>query len=92
MGNGQRKFSFLCEGIVWVMLIIIVANVPSIYSRMLRQYVLYDHFHRHFNFFSFVWSIFLVSILRGEGNAEKLLSIKPLRYLGSISFSIYGWH
>jgi len=70
------------------MLIICVANVPSIDSRLLHQYVTYDHFHGHLIFLGRVWSIYLVSILLGVGYAGKVLSIKPLRYLGSISFCV----
>jgi len=70
------------------MLIICVVHVPSIYSRLLHQYVPYDHSHGYLIFFGLVWSIFLVSILRGEGYAGKVLSIKLLLYLSSISFSV----
>ena len=76
LGNRQRIFSFLCEGIAWVMFIIIDGNVPSIYSHRLHQYVTYDHFHRYF----FLLRSCLVDFSRfniaGGGIGEKIIKYK----------------
>ncbi len=74
------------------MFIIIDGNVPSIYSHRLHQYVTYDHFHGYFVHLRSFLVDFSRFNIAGEGFAEKLLSITPLCYLGSISFSVYGWH
>lgn len=40
----------------------------------------------------FLWGIFLVCHLHGQGWMQRLLSATPLRYVGTISFGIYLWH
>ncbi|MFE4107082.1 acyltransferase family protein [Almyronema epifaneia] len=39
-----------------------------------------------------LWAIVLVSHLHGQGWLSKILTWKPLRYIGVISFGIYLWH
>ena len=39
-----------------------------------------------------LWAVFLVSHLHGWGWMSRLISWRPLRYIGIISFGIYLWH
>jgi peptidoglycan/LPS O-acetylase OafA/YrhL len=80
------------EVTAWFLLVVALATIPSFYNRLTHQNVPVDHFHDKVVFFGLVWSAYLISVLQGTGAAKLLLCFKPLRYLGSISFSVYLWH
>lgn len=51
-----------------------------------------DMFHREFLLYSFTWGLVLSSAVNGAGVIRSLFCLKPLRFLGNISFSLYLFH
>lgn len=48
--------------------------------------------HRWFGFFAVAWSLLLLAVLHGPGWLRRPLEVRPLRWLGWVSFSAYLWH
>lgn len=48
--------------------------------------------HWIFLFHGLLWATFLIGHLHGSGWMSRLLSWKPLRYIGVVSFGMYLWH
>lgn len=74
-----------------LVIVIIFLTLPSIWSMLVKP-VPSDYFHRHFMIYSFMWSIFIISVLNGSGFFKKILENPILMTIGRISFSIYICH
>ena len=48
--------------------------------------------HWLYTLHGWLWAIFLVCHLHGQGFISKALSYSPLRFVGIVSFGIYLWH
>lgn len=65
---------------------------PSIYSILIGRTVPLDYFHNSLTLFGALWAVFMLAYLSGTGLITQLLSLRPLRFLGIISFGLYLWH
>lgn len=48
--------------------------------------------HRQYLLLGTIWSLCLLGFLNGRGWIERVLSTRPLRLIGIVSFSVYLWH
>ena len=72
--------------------VIICLLTPSIFGMLARHEVPIDRFHNTLTPFGLLWATFLLCYLSGTGHIARILSLRPLRYLGIISFGLYLWH
>ncbi len=87
----SKKNSFYIEFAGILSIVIILLTFPYYFESL---------FHRNEDFYHFIYSFpyaillgcILVSSKYGTGGISKILSLKPLRFLGTISYSIYLFH
>ena len=77
--NNNVKYALLCE-VVGLFLFVFTLFIPG------------GQYHESILFFSVLWALVILCQLLGTGFLSRLLSIKPLRFIGAISFSIYLLH
>lgn len=75
-----------------IVMVFIVALIPSVWGLINRTIVPPTYFSKQFVLFGVLWSLFIVSYLNGAGFVERVLSISLLRICGVVSFSVYLWH
>lgn len=66
--------------------------VPDILGGVLDRDIPRFSFHKEFLLFGAIWALFIVSCHLGTGVIRRILSAKPIRFIGIISFSVYLWH
>lgn len=76
-------------GIIGLLLIII--TIPFYFEKIFDFKV---NFHSSIFYlpYALIWGIILIVSKYGKGILNKVLELKPLRFIGSISFSIYLFH
>lgn len=74
-----------------VALTIIIITIPFYFEKIFGFEV---NFHSSIFYlpYSVIWGIILITSKYGKGILNKVLEFKPLRFIGSISFSIYLFH
>jgi len=70
----------------------ILITVPQWWNALTGYNVEPSHFHRSYSFYGFLWSVFILTHLNGAGFFRRFFSLKPLRMIGRVSFSIYLLH
>lgn len=70
---------------------IIIITIPFYFEKIFGYQI---NFHSSIFYFpySLIWGIILVASKYGKGFLNKVLEFKPLRFIGSISFSMYLFH
>jgi len=77
----------ILEIIALVCFIFVLILIPSVWASLFRQ-SLQLYYHKIL-LFGGLWSLFIFSYMNGTGFINRILSIKPLRFIGVVSFSIY---
>lgn len=86
---GLRK---LIDLIAIFLFALIFVLTPSIWSKVIGKPVPLDYFHDTLVPFGILWSGVLLGDLWGNGVVSRFLSLRVLKYLGMISFSVYLLH
>lgn len=84
-------FPTLCQYLGYVGIVAVIVMIPTVYS-LITTPVESNYFHKDFILYSAVWSLVLLASVNHNGLLKKALSNKPLRTLGTLSFSIYLFH
>jgi len=87
IGNRRRM-----EFIAFLSFAAILITVPQWWNALTGDNIEPSHFHRSYSFYGFLWSIFILTHLNGAGFFRRFFSLKPLRMIGKISFSMYLLH
>ena len=83
----QKKLSLLG----WFSIVTILITIPYYFENIFNRKI---NFHSSFFFFPYatLWGIILLATKYGIGLIRKMLETKVLRYIGTISFSMYLFH
>jgi len=76
----------------WVACALVVLHIASVFNTLLGGQIPPNYFHLYPTRLGVLWVVCLVGLLNGTGFMKSALSIRPLRFVGIISFSIYLWH
>lgn len=76
---------------VWAPVALVVLAIPSLFSTLAFK-VHPTEFHDHFLLFALIWGIFLLAVVNGDSAVTRFLRSWPMRFVGSISFSLYLLH
>lgn len=76
-------------GIVGLLLIIV--TIPFYFEKIFGFKVNFHHSIFYFPY-ALIWGVILIVSKYGQGLLNKVLELKPLRFIGSISFSMYLFH
>lgn len=82
----------LIEFIAFISFTAILITVPQWWNALTGDNIEPSHFHRSYSFYGFLWSVFILTHLNGAGFLRRFFSLKPLRMIGKVSFSIYLLH
>ncbi len=86
-GSGKGKLFYNSAG--WLAFSLIVATIPSVWRACGFQELDFQKFPA---LYGLLWACLLFSVLKGKGLLSEALSLKWLRYVGIVSFSVYLWH
>ncbi|MDD5207399.1 MAG: acyltransferase, partial [Desulfobacterales bacterium] len=86
---GNRKGKLLYNAAGWLSFFLVVMTIPSVWKASGFQEV---DFKRFPIIHGVMWSCMLFCALKGGGSLSRAFSIRALRYIGVISFSMYLWH
>jgi peptidoglycan/LPS O-acetylase OafA/YrhL len=70
----------------------ILITVPQLWNALTGDNIEPSHFHRSYFFYGLLWSVFILTHLNGTGFFRRFFSLKPLRMIGTVSFSMYLLH
>jgi len=70
----------------------ILITVPQCWNTLTGDNIEPSHFHRSYFFYGLLWSVFILTHLNGVGLFRRFFSLKPLRMIGRVSFSMYLLH
>ena len=90
-GGGAASKPWAFEALATAVVVFVVLRVPSVWSAAVSP-IPDDRFHHDFLGFGTLWALLLVGVLNGAGLWRRLLSWRPLRLVGVVSFSVYLWH
>lgn len=88
----KASFRLASETGAFVLILSIFILIPEILGKILDRGITTDSLHKDFLLFGIIWSLFIVLCHLGSGVLRKILSGKPIRFIGIISFSMYLWH
>ena len=91
-GEGRASRETLLEGLAITSGLALLVLTPVGWANLVGRGVPRDYFHDRVASYALLWSIFLIGSLHGRGFLRGILSWKPLRWLGIVSFSLYLWH
>jgi len=80
------------EFIALVSFAAILITVPQWWNALTGDNIEPSHFHRSYFLYGLIWSVFILTHLNGTGFFRRFFSLKPLRMIGRVSFSIYLLH
>ncbi len=80
------------ELIAFLSLAAILITVPQWWNALTDGNIKPSHFHRSYSFYGLLWSVFILAHLNGTGFFRRFFSLKPLRMIGTVSFSMYLLH
>jgi len=89
---GSKRARTAAEAVAWIALLGVCAASPAVGSAALGHELPKSWMHREFLLFGALWSAVVLGALHGRGILERVLSTRPLRLLGVVSFSVYLWH
>lgn len=70
---------------------VVLLLMPSVKSFLFGGAIDPSELHTQYALYGLLWSMLLFACLNGHGLIRGLFELKPLRYLGFISFSFYLW-
>src|SRR3972149_318127 len=77
---------YLLDGVSFLCFFAVLATIPALWG------VEYTRFHFNYLYYAVLWSLMMISFLKGAGLIRRILASVPMRFLGLISFSAYLWH
>ena len=87
-----KRYDWFFEALAFIAFAAVLITVPHWWNALTGSNIAPAFFHRHYFFYGLLWSVFILAHLNGCGFFLSFLSSKPMRMVGSISFSIYLWH
>ncbi len=69
-----------------------VATLPVAWARLSGTELRPELGHEWFLFFGVLWALLLLAVLRGPGWLRRMFANRPMRLVGTVSFSAYLWH
>ncbi len=88
----KSSFRLASEIGAFVLILSVIILVPDVLGRVLDRRISPDSLHKDFLLFGIIWSLFIVLCHLGTGVLREMLSCRPIRFIGIISFSVYLWH
>lgn len=88
----QGRWQGAWRGLAWLLLLLLVLAVPSLWARWHGAPFDAGVNHRWFTAFGLGWALLLLAVLRGRGIVCRVFASAPLRLVGVVSFSAYLWH
>lgn len=88
----NNNFRIIFESLAGLSFFTIALLTPSVLSVILSRNIPLDYFHETLTPFAILWAIFLLGQLWGAMVITKVLCARPLKFLGTISFSLYLLH
>jgi peptidoglycan/LPS O-acetylase OafA/YrhL len=70
----------------------VLATTPTLYAALTGSDIVFSRFHNAVAGYGIAWSIVLFAATNGAGIVRRPLEWKPLRFVGTVSFSIYLLH
>lgn len=86
---GNRKVRLLYNAAGWLSLLLVVMTIPSVWQPFGFQVV---DFKESPIIHGVMWACMVFCTLKGAGPLSRVFSLRALRYIGVISFSMYLWH
>ena len=80
------------DGLGIVSLLGFFALIPSFLNGLFGTDLPHTYFHKNIYLFTVMSCLVVLGIIHGSGQLRKLLEVRPLCYMGEISFSVYVWH
>jgi len=87
-----RRWLLAMEITAFIAFAAILFTVPHWWNTLTGNTIEHSHFHSSYLLYGMLWSIFILAHLHGHGFFRWFLSLKPMRMIGTVSFSIYLLH
>jgi peptidoglycan/LPS O-acetylase OafA/YrhL len=88
----NSRARMVVEGAGWLAIAAVLLHIPSVWSWASGEIVAPDRFFNEPGLFGALWAVFLIAAIHGRGALRRVLSQRPLCFLGRISFSVYLLH
>lgn len=75
-----------------ISLLIIIISIPYYFNFIFNTNIKHFHHSVFFSVYALLWSLVLLAAKHGKHIITKLFEYKPLRIIGSLSFSLYLFH
>lgn len=72
--------------------VIVLSLTPALWGFLVGAQLEHKVFHKHYFLWALLWGVVLMATLHGRGVVRRFFENRFLRYLGSISFSVYLIH
>lgn len=92
LDSGKVNFGQSVKHLTYLGLIGIIITIPALYSLLIQSPVKSNFFHDKILMLSCFWFLILLGLISSETLFSKILTTKPAKFLGKISFSLYLFH
>jgi peptidoglycan/LPS O-acetylase OafA/YrhL len=92
VGTGRRAIRVGLEVCAFAALAAVFAMVPSAWRGLSGTAIALQHFHKDYWLFGLLWAVVVLATVHGAGPLRAIFSAGWLRFIGTVSFSVYLWH
>jgi len=85
------KAKIALSAICLIALALVFITIPHYYGKLFKEVDIH-YFHSSFLYFGIIWTVFLLAQKISGNFINKFLSLRIIRYVGIVSFSVYLWH
>ena len=86
------RYGWMLEVVAFMAFAAVLTTVPHWWNALTGNSIASSHFHRSYILYGLLWSVFILTHLHGRGLFRWILSSRPMRMIGAVSFSMYLWH
>jgi peptidoglycan/LPS O-acetylase OafA/YrhL len=87
-----KRYGWMLEVVAFMAFAAVLTTVPHWWNALRGSNIAPSYFHRSYSLYGLLWSVFILSHLHGRGFFRWVLSSRPMRMVGAVSFSMYLWH